>query len=130
MEMPLPIAGWTALACAVIFLALTVNAIRLRRGLKVAYGDGGHRVLEKAIRGQANAAEQMPIALIVLGLAEMQGAPGAVLLPGAVALVLGRALHGAYFLPLGLHWRWRFYGMATTLTAQSLLILALLIGLL
>ena len=117
MDTTLPVTALTALACAVLFMALTVRTIYLRRTLGVAFGDGGHRSLTKAIRGQANAAEQMPLFLILLGLSELNGAP--LLAPAALLFVTGRALHAAYFIKDGVHWRWRFYGMLATLTAQG-----------
>jgi uncharacterized protein len=54
--------------------ALTINVIlnRVRSGINA--GDGGVPALAQAIRAHANFVEQAPIALIVLGLAEVSGA--------------------------------------------------------
>src|SRR5882724_6979514 len=66
---------------------LTANVIVKRVGAKVDAGDGGVARLAQAIRAHANFAEQAPIALILLGLAEGLGTrPLAVQILGAVLL--------------------------------------------
>ena len=54
--------------------ALTINVIVNRVRSKVDVGDGGVAKLAQAVRAHANFAEQAPLALIVIGLAEMLGA--------------------------------------------------------
>ena len=121
----LPITSLTAIFASVLILLLTIKVIQLRRRGGVVLGDNGDRALAKAIRGHANAVEQLPIALILMGLAEMQGGPFALLVLSALALVAGRALHAIYFAIHGTHWRLRFVGMWLTVGAQGALILAL-----
>jgi uncharacterized membrane protein YecN with MAPEG domain len=70
--------------------ALTINVIVNRVRSKVDAGDGGVAKLAQAIRAHANFAEQAPLALIVIGLAEMLGARPLVLQILGVALVLAR----------------------------------------
>ncbi|WP_323786487.1 MAPEG family protein [Thalassovita sp.] len=80
-----------------LFITLSANVIRRRLKARVSVGDGGDHALIKAIRCQANCAEYAPIGLILLGISEIQGAPGwAVHLLGA-ALVVGRVLHAYGF---------------------------------
>ncbi len=124
-EISLPIASLTAVFAALLIVLLTLQVVRLRRKDGVVLGDNGDRVLAKAIRGHANATEQLPITLILMGLAELQGASTALLWLAAAALVLGRIMHATYFGIHGTHWRLRFYGMWFTLSAQLLLIAAL-----
>ena len=121
--MSLPVTSLTAIALALWLIVLTLRVVRMRRSAGVAIGDNGDRALAKAIRGQANLTEQAPIALIVMGLAELQGA--SLLWLPALILVLGRLLHGLYFGWHGLHWRLRFWGMWATVVAQGLLVLSL-----
>jgi uncharacterized membrane protein YecN with MAPEG domain len=90
----------TALYAAVLGLlgaALTVNVIanRVRSGIDV--GDGGVAKLAQAIRAHANFVEQGPLALIVLGLAEVSGARMLVVNVLGVALIAAR-LASAYAL--------------------------------
>ncbi|MGJ8621580.1 MAG: MAPEG family protein [Yoonia sp.] len=126
----LPITSFTALFAGVLILLLTLRVIQLRRRNGVVLGDNGDRALAKAIRGHANAVEQLPIALILMGLAELQGAPAGPLMPCAMALVVGRCLHGAYFAFHGAHWRLRFFGMWLTIIAQAGLLVSVAISLL
>ncbi|PUB18646.1 MAPEG family protein [Yoonia sediminilitoris] len=126
----LPVTSLTAVACAVILIILTYRVILLRRKDGVVLGDNDDRILTKAIRGHGNASEQMPLALILLGLIEVQG--GNPVLTGTLAaiFVAGRALHGVYFGRHGTPWQFRFYGMMLTMLAQAGLVLALLFVLL
>ncbi|WP_412506464.1 MAPEG family protein [Roseovarius sp. SYSU LYC5161] len=125
----LPITSIAALLNGGLLLALTARVIFYRRRNSVILGDNGDRALTKAIRGQANAAEQMPMALILCALAEAQGAPILALAVTAALFTLGRYMHGAYFAWHGLHWRLRFWGMLATLAAQGLLLALLAVAL-
>ncbi len=125
----LPVTSMTAVFAGALILLLTIKVIRLRRRDGVVLGDNDDRILAKAIRGHANAVEQLPIALILMGLAEAQDGSTVLLLLAAALLVAGRTMHGIYFAIHGTHWRLRMYGMLLTLLAQGLLVLTLLIAL-
>ncbi len=127
MELSLPITTWTAVFNGALFFILTVAVIRYRRGNGVVLGDNEDRVLAKLIRGHGNAAEQMPIALILVALCEVQGGGGVILGLLAAVFTIGRILHGAYFIRHGLHWMFRFYGMMGTLIAQIGLLIVVLV---
>ena len=71
---------------------LSANVIRHRLRARVSVGDGDDRALYKAMRVQANFAEYAPMGLILLALAELQGAPGWVVHLLGAMLVLGRVL--------------------------------------
>ena len=55
----------------VVFLAVRVALWRFRH--KIGIGDGGDRELLKRVRAHANAIENMPLALILLGGMELNG---------------------------------------------------------
>jgi uncharacterized membrane protein YecN with MAPEG domain len=55
----------------VVFLAVRVAQWRFRH--KIGIGDGGDRELLKRVRAHANAIENMPLALILLGGMELNG---------------------------------------------------------
>ncbi len=83
---------YAGLSAGVLF-ALSVRVIRLRRRLKVSVGDAGDEDMARCIRAQANFAEYVPIALLLILLLELAGTPAALLhLLGAVLLV-GRLVH-------------------------------------
>lgn len=119
------ITSWTAVAAATLLLVLTLAVIRLRRAGGVVLGDAGDRAMQKCIRGHSNATEQIPIALILLGLAELAGAPQPLLAIVSVFFVSGRVAHALYFARHGTHWRFRFWGMWVTIISQGLLVLIL-----
>jgi uncharacterized protein len=110
------------LALLVVWLSLRV--IKLRRTKKVRLGDGGDAELQAAIRAQANAAEYIPLALILLFILEMGGAHAALLHAGGIAVVAGRALHARGLIADAL--KARVLGMQFTLFAIMGLALACL----
>ena len=122
----LTITAWTTVVLASWMMVLTSRVIFSRRTQKVGYGDGGDHDFKKRIRGHANAAEQVPISLILLALCELGGVPTGVVLSLAGLLIAGRLVHGAYFSWAGMPFQMRTLGMGFTLLAQGLLILTLL----
>ena len=78
---------------APLFVVLAVRVIALRRSARVAVGDGGDRELQRRMRVQANFAEYVAFALLLLALAEGLGSPGWMLHPLGLALLAGRLSH-------------------------------------
>ena len=77
----------------IIFIKLSFAVIGLRRKNKVGLGSGGHEVLERAIRTQANFAEYIPLGVVLIACLELNGAPWwLVAIPG-VSLIIGRLIH-------------------------------------
>ncbi|MBO6638843.1 MAG: MAPEG family protein [Roseitalea sp.] len=75
------------------------NAIGvLRRGHKIAVGDGGNKHLARIMRGQANAAENMPLFLIMLVIAAATGMAAWLVHLLGLAFIAGRALHAWHFI--------------------------------
>lgn len=124
MTPPVLTAFYAGLA-ALWLIYMTMAVVRLRRRLRVAHGDGGHKELARAIRGQANAAEQIPLALILIGLAEMLGAPGVAIHVLGLMLVVGRVLHGLHFLRVLPH-QVRPVGMVLTVLCSGVAALGLI----
>lgn len=82
-----------ASALTLLFVKLSMAVIKLRGKNKVGLGSGGHDDLERAIRAQGNFAEYVPIALILIGCLELNGAPWwLVAIPG-ITLIIGRLFH-------------------------------------
>ncbi|SEK40256.1 hypothetical protein SAMN05443999_101360 [Roseovarius azorensis] len=76
-----------------LFVLLSVRVIAARGATQVSLGDGGERMLVKRIRVQGNCAEYAPIGLLLLAMAELQGAPGWVVHLLGLSLLAGRVLH-------------------------------------
>lgn len=76
-----------------LLVVLSTRVIYMRRSYRVGIGAGEHRDLERAIRAQANLIEYAPLALIVIVLLEMQGAPAWQIHALGATLVASRLLH-------------------------------------
>lgn len=109
---------------ALIYLWLTAKVIRHRRGKQISRGDGGDDRVAKSIRGHANAAEQIPLIVMLLALAEMLGAPAVALHVLGLMIVVGRLLHALHFNGLG-PFIYRPIGMLLTLLVLGILAIGL-----
>ncbi len=113
---------------ALMFIALSLRVIGLRRSSKVALGVGGHTALERRIRVQANFAEYVPLALLLLAFAEFAGWPSWILHSLAVSLLAGRLAHAYGVSRTDEDFRFRVTGMAMTFTVLGLTACGLLIS--
>lgn len=129
---PVPVTSLYAALLALVFVALTIRVIGQRRASGVVLGVRGSPVLERAARVHANFAEHVPIALILLLLAELQGHPRAILHAAGIVLVVGRIAHAIGVSRVDENFRFRVAGVGATLGTMitlSLLILGrLLLG--
>ena len=104
------------------FLLLSGRVASLRH--RMPFGDGGDVHVTRIIRGQANFAEYVPLALLLMGFLEVTRFSIYLLHALGIALVIGRLLHGAAF---SFGWNVRFGRLVgTTITFVVLLIEALL----
>jgi uncharacterized membrane protein YecN with MAPEG domain len=76
-----------------LYIALAVRVMRLRRSSQIGIGYGGHPLLERRMRVHANFAEYVPLAIILLAFAEVQGRPAWQLHALGGLLLAGRLLH-------------------------------------
>lgn len=113
----MPITTLYAGLLALVFVVLSFRTIGARRAARVEIGDGSDRELLRRMRVHANFAEYVPLALILMALAETLKS-GALLLHGiGLTLLVGRIVH-AYALSQSPHiLRLRVAGMVATLTA-------------
>ncbi|MGH0029563.1 MAG: MAPEG family protein [Myxococcota bacterium] len=97
--MPVPVTAMYTGLLALVGLALQqgVGRERLRSG--VSLGDGGQPALVVAMRRQANFVEQVPLALLLLAIIELGGAPSAWLHTLGATLLVARIVH-----PFGLEY--------------------------
>ncbi|MBK0397881.1 MAPEG family protein [Limibaculum sp. M0105] len=110
----LPVTALYAGLLGLWLLALAYEVVRRRWRYDVSLGSGGEPELERAIRAHGNAAETIPIGLILLGLAEGMGTPGWILHVAGLSLLTGRVLHGVHFVTYPKPMRLRFWGMVLT----------------
>ena len=79
---------------AVWMLLLSLRVISLRQQARVSLGDGGNTDLQRAIRGHANFAEFVPLALLLLLILELSHFSIYLLHALGVTLLVARLLHG------------------------------------
>ncbi|MGY0573021.1 MAPEG family protein [Bradyrhizobium sp. RDM12] len=96
MHIPAITANYLAIL-ALIYAALALQVIRLRRNSSAPFSDGGNDGLRSAIRAHGNFMEYVPIIALMVALLEMSGASPARIHLLMGALVLSRLLH-----PLGM----------------------------
>ncbi|EEE37728.1 membrane protein [Rhodobacteraceae bacterium KLH11] len=82
---------------ALLYVVLSVRVILQRRQDKISYGDGGSSDMLKAIRTHSNFVEYAPFALLLIAMAELQGAGHLILNLLGLGLLSGRLLHAYGF---------------------------------
>jgi hypothetical protein len=93
MNTSLSITALYASLLALLLLTLSFRVIRLRLKHKIGIGDGEQQSLAAAIRVHGNFIEYIPLALILLGAYEINGAESLWLHIFGGALFTGRILH-------------------------------------
>lgn len=88
-----PITALYAAAFTLWFLFLSLQVVMYRRRVRVGLGDGADEEMQKRIRIHGNAAEYLPLGLVLLLLLELNTALVWPLHVAGIALVLGRVLH-------------------------------------
>ena len=78
---------------ALLLVVLSLRVIQLRYRYRVELGDGGHEPLARAIRVQANFVEYVPLALLVILLADLVGHAKWTVHVMGIALIVGRLAH-------------------------------------
>ncbi len=95
------------------FLVLAWRVIR-RRGHGISLGDGGDPAMLRVIRGHANFAEYVPLALLLMAILELCNLSAYVLHALGAMLLIGRLLHGYAFSFTDKFRFGRFWGTALT----------------
>lgn len=83
---------------ALILLWITGSTGMLRAKYKISIGDGGNLHMTRILRGHANAIENVPIALILMVIMAIMGAPALALHGLGIALTVGRFVHAMHFI--------------------------------
>ncbi len=105
-----------------LLIKLGLNVVKLRRGHKIAFGDGKNEELIKAMRGQANLCEYGPLGVLLILGAELQAANIWVLGVLAAAFLTGRAMHAYAFSNDNNHMTPRVRGMQLTIYSMFALV--------
>lgn len=123
-----PITALYAALLALLLVVLGLQVVRTRIREKVSLGDGNNPAMLAAMRVHANAAETIPVALLLMLLLELNGGgPIGLHLAGGV-LLAGRVMHAwGLTRPRKVN-RWRQLGMVLTWAVTIGLAIALLLG--
>ena len=105
-----------AAVLALIFVALSVRTLRLRRRVRIAIGHGDNELLLRAMRVHANFAEYVPLALLLMYFVETTGAGPAQMHALGACLTIGRISHAFGVGQVKEDFRFRVLGMALTFT--------------
>ena len=97
MHVPTITANYLAIL-ALIYAALALQVIRLRRSSNAPFSDGGNEGLRSAIRAHGNFMEYVPIIALMVALLEMSGAA-----PLRIHLLMGALLLSRLLHPLGMY---------------------------
>ena len=79
--------------CTLLVIALALRVVVWRRRHKIGIGDGGNHDLQRCVRAHANAVENMPLALILLGGMELNGYDATMVHGFGAVLFLSRLAH-------------------------------------
>ena len=88
-----PITAFYAGLLGVLMLVLAFRVVAVRRSTSIGLGDGGNALLLTRIRIHGNAAEYVPLALLLMLMLEINGASSGFLNFLGLALVIGRVAH-------------------------------------
>jgi uncharacterized membrane protein YecN with MAPEG domain len=91
--MAVPVTGFYAGILALMLVVLIAVVVKERWRAKVGIGHGDDRRLQRVIRIHANFVENVPLALLLMGIVELGGLTPNWLHGLGVALVVGRILH-------------------------------------
>lgn len=110
----MPVTPLYAALLALVFIALSIRTIMLRRRHLVGIGDGNNKQLQRAARVHANFAEYVPLALLLIYFVETGGAAPLHIHILCLALLCGRLLHAWGVSQPRENYRYRTAGMILT----------------
>ena len=91
--MNLPITSHIALPLTILMIGLAFRVAALRIRNKIGIGVGSNKTLARAMAAHGNAVENIPLAVILFALAELQGAHRQLLIAWGVIFVLARLMN-------------------------------------
>lgn len=98
-----------------LFVALSVRTLLMRRRLRIAVGHGRNEAMLRAMRVHANFAEYVPLGLVLIYFVESTGASAALVHGLGGCLVAGRLAHAFGVSQTSENYAFRVFGMAMTL---------------
>lgn len=121
--MPFEVTALYAALAALLLLLLAGRVVLARWRYRTSLGIGSEPGMERAVRVHANFVEYVPLALLLMALAEANGAPGVGLHGTGLVLIASRLLHAWGLSRVSGRSFGRFYGTAGTWLVLLLLAL-------
>lgn len=112
------VTAFYAALLAPLYVLLSLRVIGARRKQRVPVGDGGNAILLRRMRVQANFAENVPLALLLMALAESLSADARLLHAVGAALLVGRLVHASGMSREMENFALRVSGMVATFSVQ------------
>lgn len=109
-----PVSFLYAALLGLLLIALSINVVLARRRYRVRLGVGTEEGMRQAVRVQANFAEYVPLAVVLLILAELTGLPPPAVHAAGLLLLTSRVLHAWGLAHSPGRTFGRFYGTAGT----------------
>lgn len=129
LQISLPITSIFAGIITLMYIALAFRVIVIRRTKRISLGAGTDPRLETRMRQHGNFGEYAPLTLLLMALAELQGAPNALLIVLGLVLLVSRTTHafglGLMSKPIGL--KLRTVGMVSCFSILIALVITLLL---
>ena len=91
--MTVQITAMYASLLAIMMMGLSGYVSIMRAKLGVSIGDGGNTALSERIRRHGNFVETVPMALLLMALAEISGAKASWIIAAGAILIVARVLH-------------------------------------
>jgi uncharacterized membrane protein YecN with MAPEG domain len=100
---------------ALLFVALSVRTLLMRRTLRIAIGDAGNEAMLRAMRVHSNFAEYVPLSLLLIYFVEATGASAIFVHALGASVVVGRISHAFGVSQVKENYAFRIVGMTFTL---------------
>lgn len=110
----LPVTSFIALPLTLLMVGLALKIGFMRRRYRIAQGSNDNRQLAKFIAAHSNAIENIPLGLLLLGVAEIQGVQYSLLVVCGILLILARSMSAWGLCHHTGHSVGRFYGILLT----------------
>ncbi|MDH5425538.1 MAG: MAPEG family protein [Gammaproteobacteria bacterium] len=93
MIISIPVSSVFSLCFTLLIIVLAMQVVRCRKRHKVGYGDNENIELQCAMSAHSNAVENIPLALLLLILLELNGVDQIILIILGTAFLLARIIH-------------------------------------
>jgi uncharacterized protein len=114
--------------CTLLVIYLALRVVKWRREHKIGLGHGENEELQRRVRAHANATENMPLALILLGSLELTGFQPLYIHVLGGTFLLSRLMHAWGVSHKSGYSKGRFWGMVLTWLPMIVMAIFAIVG--